>query len=553
MKITVEMLLTSFYAQVSSSIRNIQPTYTTDVFPTQLSKIKDLPLTGIRLFPKSTKNCITNYLYVAEVIHLANLKKLPKTIPVLCLSHSDICANDRSEHSNIIWINTEMEFADAFNHLQECYNRFVDWGKQLDFAVFKNASFQELLDIAESFLDAPILIYDPALKLLAYTQKYANLEDKIFQHAIKNGYMEWEAFKYFEEAKAFEELHASGSATGNADFYRDHTDFLRAININNELAVYCVLIYTNNYPKTYITALYQVLCDTIYNLLSKQHSTFLKDRSVTDYFLMDLLDNPDTPTDQIKERLSYNDLDYEGSYILLTIHSDILKKSSEKYFIQILRNNLINCRIFSYKQAIVILYHLPKSEQKCYKTWIRQHLQQVLESSANNNLLVFSSRPFTTIGHFAAAYAQAESIPAIYARFTLRDELRSIKKDDPTTDFLLHNSGNGFYFYEDYSLADLLFKNNANDPIYNYCAPFLLDLQQQNTKKSRQLLDILYEYLRNDRKLTIAAEKLGMHRNNVLYHIQQLSETYHVDFDDYETRLKLLLGFELLHLFPDTQ
>ena len=47
---------------------------------------------------------------------------------------------------------------------------------------------------------------------------------------------------------------------------------------------------------------------------------------------MDLLDNPDTPVEQIKERLYYNDLDYEGNYVLMTIHSDIQKKSSEKIF-----------------------------------------------------------------------------------------------------------------------------------------------------------------------------------------------------------------------------
>ena len=548
MRITLEMLLTSFYAKNTDYIKNIHPAFTTEVFPQQLNTVKDLPLNGVRLFPKSTKNCRADYLYVADVISPGELKKTPTNIPVICFSQYDATDAVFLDHPNMIWVYTSMEFAEAFNRLQECYNEFVDWGKQLDFAVFRSASFQELLDITEALIDSPILIYDPALKLLAYSKKYSTLEDKIFQNAIKNGYMELEAFKYFEESKAFEELHASGSSSGEADFYRDHTDFLKAINLNNELAVYCVLIYTSSFPKTYINALYQVLCDTIYNLLSKQHSTFKKDRSVTDYFLMDLLDNPDTPVDQIQERLYYNDLDYEGNYVLMTIHSDIQKKSSEKYFIQILRNNLINCRIFSYKQNVVILYHLPQSEQKKYKKQIRQHLQPILENSINNNLLVFSSRPFTNIGQFAAAYAQAESIPAIYETFSVEESLVPVKKEWDTAYLTTDKSGNGYYFYEDYSLSDLFLKNNAKNPIYNYCAPFLLDLVKQNTKKSRQSLEILYEYLKNDRKLTVVAEKLDMHRNNVLYHVQQISENYDVDLEDYETRLKLLIGFELLKL-----
>ncbi len=175
-------------------------------------------------------------------------------------------------------------------------------------------------------------------------------------------------------------------------------------------------------------------------------------------------------------------------------------------------------------------------------------MQPILENSINNNLLVFISRPFTNIGRFTAAYSQAESIPAIFDTYTNDESLVPIKKVWDNTCLNNGNSGNGYYFYADYSLSDLFIKNNVRSPIYNYCVPFLLELVEADTKKSRQSLEILYEYLKNDRKLTVVAEKLDMHRNNVLYHVQQISENYDVDLDDYETRLKLLLSFELLKL-----
>ena len=87
-------------------------------------------------------------------------------------------------------------------------------------------------------------------------------------------------------------------------------------------------------------------------MLKKQHSDFLKNRSVTDYFLMDLLDNPGIPAAQIQERIYYNDLNYEGNYIVICLHSDIRQKSFENYFIQLLRNNMINCRIFAYRAVL---------------------------------------------------------------------------------------------------------------------------------------------------------------------------------------------------------
>lgn len=202
-------------------------------------------------------------------------------------------------------------------------------GRQLDFAIFRNADFQEFIDISEEMIACPILVYDPALKLLAYSRMYPGLDDRIFQTAIANGYLDLETVKYFEKERIFAQMDHTGSAVGEPDNFRMHADFARAINIRNELAVYCILLYTSEYPRSYINELYQIFCNSIEHLLEKQHADFLKNRSVTDYFLMDLLDNPETPPEQIKERIYYNDQDYEGNYIVICLHSDI-KQSLRK-------------------------------------------------------------------------------------------------------------------------------------------------------------------------------------------------------------------------------
>ncbi|MCD8156545.1 MAG: hypothetical protein LUD53_03700 [Clostridiales bacterium] len=60
---------------------------------------------------------------------------------------------------------TDMELADGFNLLLQSYQHFADWGRHLDFAVFRSAGFQELIDLSEEVITFPVLIYDPALKL----------------------------------------------------------------------------------------------------------------------------------------------------------------------------------------------------------------------------------------------------------------------------------------------------------------------------------------------------------------------------------------------------
>ncbi|MCC8081399.1 MAG: hypothetical protein LIO80_05270 [Lachnospiraceae bacterium] len=274
--------------------------------------------------------------------------------PVNFLCFCDGAPNDSSEQdkdavsgtSSILRINTDLELADAFNQLQKCYNTFLEWGRSLDFAIFRNAGFQELIDLSAEIITFPILIYDPALKLLAWSQNQNGLDDHIFQTAIANGYLDVETVKYFDKTHIFEQMDHTGMAAGMVDQFREHDDYAIAINIHNELVVYCVMLDTGDCPRSYAEQLFRIFCDSVQNLLKKQHTDFLRNRSVTDYFLMDLLDNPKTPKEQIRERLAYNDLDYDGNFVVITIHSDITRKPSENYFIQVLRNNMINCRFF---------------------------------------------------------------------------------------------------------------------------------------------------------------------------------------------------------------
>ncbi len=494
--------------------------------PSFASYQADRALSGIQLLPRRVKQLSPDYLYVSDAISPEIARALPEDSLVLCLC----AAPDGGEGEpfplppQVICLQTDLELAEGFNQLQQCYQDFIDWGRELDFAIFREASFQELIDLGASLLVDPILIYDPALKLLAYSTNHPTLDDHIFQSAIANGYLDLETVKYFDQDHIFQQMDDTGSAVGLADHFRMHDDLARAINIQNELAVYCVILYANDLPRSYINQLFQLFCDGIERLLKKQHATFLRDRSVSDYLLIDLLDNPATPPKQIRERVFYTDLDYQGNYILISIHSDIRQKASLHYFIQMLRNNLINCRIFSYKQRVVVLYHLPMFREMDYREYLRRQFDRLLADFADRKLNLFFSRPFTTLGRFAAAYTQAENV------------CRLCKGNLPCRD----------YFYEDFLLQDLFFMNSSPDPTFSYCHPAILALREEDTKKSRYQLQILYTYLRCDRNFSETANRLNMHRNNVIYHVRQIAATHKLDLEDADVRLKLLLSFALL-------
>ena len=127
-------------------------------------------------------------------------------------------------------------------------------------------------------------------------------------------------------------------------------------------------------------------------------------------------------------------------------------------------------------------------------------------------------------GQFASAYQQTENLYHIFDR--QNQEI--------------------FCFYEDHWLKNLIYSLPQKDKTFSFCDPCVLQMLHSDTKKSRQQLEILYEYLRCDRKLTNVANKLDMHRNNVIYHIKQMEEQWHLNLDDPDVRLKLLISFKVI-------
>ena len=56
----------------------------------------------------------------------------------------------------------------------------------------------------------------------------------------------------------------------------------------------------------------------------------------------------------------------------------------------------------------------------------------------------------------------------------------------------------------------------------------------------------LRQYLRYERRTTMVAEKLHMHRNNVKYRVDRLGELFGVDTDDDDERLELSIAYRLM-------
>ena len=177
----------------------------------------------VKLLPGSAgfASLSPEHLYMTDRTDPAFLSSLPKSANVLCAAQSTAA---QVAWPDVTVLQTEMDFADLYNALHQCYHDFMEWERRIDYAIYQENDFQDLIDASEELLDLPMLVYDPSLKLLAFSKRHQNLDDKIFQDAVRTGYLNPDAVSYFRQTHFFDEMKDVEFAFGMPDDFRQNEE-----------------------------------------------------------------------------------------------------------------------------------------------------------------------------------------------------------------------------------------------------------------------------------------------------------------------------------------
>lgn len=61
-------------------------------------------------------------------------------------------------------------------------------------------------------------------------------------------------------------------------------------------------------------------------------------------------------------------------------------------------------------------------------------------------------------------------------------------------------------------------------------------------------IKLLYYFLCSERKISLTAKHVHMHRNSVIYRIQKIQDILALDLDDPDVRLRLMISFKILEM-----
>lgn len=104
----------------------------------------------------------------------------------------------------------------------------------------------------------------------------------------------------------------------------------------------------------------------------------------------------------------------------------------------------------------------------------------------------------------------------------------------------------GCKIYGDLAVDQLLLSMNQNTAMTAFIHPAIRRMVDSGTVKSRKHFQTLLVYLENERQLLPSAKQLFIHKNTLLYRINNLEQEYSLRLDDPHERLRILLSIKLL-------
>lgn len=350
-------------------------------------------------------------------------------------------------------------------------------------------SLKELLDLYANYIKNPMVVINHNYELLYYTQ--TNKGDNVYKEATNAG------------AWSLELIAIANNAFKNKSEYV----ILDSINKNKRRLFYKI---EHNTMLGYLV------------LLEEENSTF----DELDYDTLKHLVNSIGKILYLED-YKKNDANIQTFYKALLNSEyktkDILKTKIEDYKVNL--------------DASLLIISLSKASFS-QNNYLKVKLESVLAVNAviayDDNVLIFLNNDNMPLSKITDILID-NNLTALYVKKILDYFSFNIYYKALTNllRFLEESKKSVLYFEADYKIYLPFFTDKYNiNEIKNFIDLKIMKIYNDDMKNETDNINTLYFYLSYDKSLSIAANKLYIHRNTVSYRLMKMSDMYDMDFND---------------------
>ncbi len=404
----------------------------------------------------------------------------------------------------------------------ELFSEFQQWEQMIDQLTYRNASLQELCQLAARLLENPVCIHDDWFMMIAMSQGLEQVMPPEYIASSTRGFiprMILDDFRYDSE-------YLETYSYRDAQLWQSTDDAPSSLYVNLwDGTVYQgrLLVLQHNRPfKQADYMLAEVLTQRAMVLLHQQRLGEQRPLQSMDDMVYNLVQgNQLDPADltQLLNLLNWKKNDRflcirlrnqqsDGKTVMEhVLHSDLFRIFPEGYIL-----------FAGHEQCVV----LNLTREPISGSMIRHRLAPLCRDYC---LYAGISSPVSDIRDLHLAYYQANV--ALEQAFRLRSEKWILSFSDCAMEHILEHMDSAL-------------------PAWALVSPELLTMREHDREKGTQYFETFREYLLNERDIPKTAEKLIIHRTTLLYRLKKIQSMLNINLEDPWERLYLTLSLWIL-------
>lgn len=499
----------------------------------------DKEFRSLRLLPQSEKELRQDVIYITDDFRLEYTEKTLQRYgeaESLCIVYVRKAGAADLRYS-CVDLFTETEMSVIMNSMQETLDMIHSWEDKVNMEIIRSGDIQTMLDISEHIFQFPMAVYGPSLKLLAATTNTPT-EDPLF--------LELTDFRMMTEDTVFKLSGLNYFAPGHIaqavkvyppdDISAYQKAFLR-VEVNGSLRAVLYAPIPSPCLTNAALILLKFLCERLALALAGSTTLEMANRLEYEYLIQDLISEKERDERGIRTRAEYLHLPIESNFVLLRLEIPGEIQIPREYLLMQISSIQPTARAMLYQYEILVLLSSPDKERLISgEAGFIQELRPLLKK---NELTCGVSVPFENLMEISQAYQQASSAAMIGRRLTCSHFAKEFSLPPLEVEPYVFRFSRLSSYYAYFQAAQTM-------DYHSFCAPELLELISHARQAKTNHIKILFTYLMCNCRLTDTAAMLFMHRNNIVYHIRRIEEMMRMDFNNFETRTRLIESFEML-------
>ena len=476
-------------------------------------------LCGIRIFQMG-KALFSKYIYLIPASQISRAICYYDHANFLIAGTADL--SEFSDSAHILCVGEESDFPEILNLVQQTFEKYLNWDKQLQNALQSSDPIDEMLEASLPIFNNPIFAHDTNFYILSCPRQVRGMS--IWERDPRTGRLTVPLSLIQDFRLDMEYLRTL--TTKGPNIYSEDMRGYRILYFNlwldkNYMGRLCVNELQSLILPSHFLAINHL--GTFIELCLHQHMLFrLNMGNDIRQFFTDYLDGKVFEESQLQHSLHFLNWNMHDRYLCLRLESD---HQNEQMHSSMATLGHIEAQIpdgcaFIYHQGIAVVVNLSYDDSStsdilsALAIILREGLYKL---GASNVIQDFLQLP--------QAYSQAAAA------------LELGKKS---------GSMIWCYRFDDYILDYMLEQSTTQISPELLCHQSLSILKKYDEENNTELLHTLNVYLSLERNALQTANALFIHRSTLFYRLERIQKLTRLNLDDAKVRLVLLLSFAML-------